>query len=123
MAGLFDSNLAPARHGYAEQKCDKQARERSLAGNRADRSKRLSRLPGGCNGLAQPVDRGLKCGGDVGDGARNIGRGIDGAFRHAGLERRFGYFDVHCRYSLIELDLGIVRDEAATFGYPRARSF
>ena len=25
-----------------------------------------------------------------------------------------------CRYSLIELDLGIVRDEAATFGYPRA---
>jgi hypothetical protein len=31
--------------------------------------------------------------------------------------------DIHCRYSLIELDLGIVRDEAATFGYPRARSF
>jgi hypothetical protein len=28
-----------------------------------------------------------------------------------------------CRYSLIELDLGMVRDEAATFGYPRARSF
>jgi hypothetical protein len=93
MAALLDSSLAAARHRYAEQKCDKQARERSFAGNRADRSKRLSRLPGGCNGLAQPVDRGLKCGGDVGDGARNIGRGIDGAFRHAGLKCRLGCFD------------------------------
>ena len=69
------------------------------------------------------LNRGLKACGDFHDRARYIGCRIDGAFRHAGLERRFGYFDVHCRYSLIELDLGIVRDEAATFGYPRARSF
>jgi hypothetical protein len=95
MAALLDSSLTPARYCHAEQKCDEQARERGFAGNRAEGGERLSRPPGGCDSIAQPLDRGLKGGGDVADGARNIGRRIDGAVRHAGLEWRLGCFDAH----------------------------
>ena len=89
---LISSALATARDRHTEQKCDRQACKGSFAGDRADRSEGLSRLPGGCDDFAQPIDRGLKCGGDLGDGARNIGRGINGAFRHAGLEGRLKWF-------------------------------
>src|SRR6266704_2517847 len=87
--------LAPSRYRDAEQECDKQTRERSFPGNGADGRKRLSWLARRGNGLAQSVDRGAQRGGDFRDRARQIGCGIDGAFRHAGLGCRFGCFDFH----------------------------
>jgi hypothetical protein len=53
---------------------------------------------------------------DFRDRARHVGCSIDSAFRHAGLR----CFDVHDS-SLSRLSLK--RDETATFGYPRVRSF
>jgi hypothetical protein len=47
-----DTGLAPARHRYAEQECDKQACERRFPGNGADGGERLSRLARGCDRLA-----------------------------------------------------------------------
>jgi hypothetical protein len=48
----FRINLAPTRHRYAEQKRDKQARERRFPGNGADGRERLSWLARGHDGLA-----------------------------------------------------------------------
>jgi hypothetical protein len=44
--------LAPPRYRNAEQKCDKQARERRFPGNGADGRERLSWLPRSRNGVA-----------------------------------------------------------------------
>jgi hypothetical protein len=77
--------LASACHRHAEQECDKQARERGFPRNGADRGKRLSRLPRGCDRLAQSLDGGLKACGNFRDRARYICGGIDRAFRHTGL--------------------------------------
>ena len=87
--------LAPSRHGNAEQERDKQARQRCFPGNGADGGEWLSRLPRGCNRLAEPLDRGLKAGGKLRDRARHVSGGIDGAFRHTGLQCWFGGFYVH----------------------------
>ena len=46
------TDLAPARHRDAKQKCDKQARERRFAGNGADGGEWLARLPRVCDRLA-----------------------------------------------------------------------
>jgi hypothetical protein len=81
----------PPGYGHAKQECDKQARQRSFAGNGADDGERLAGPPRGRDRGAQPIDRGLECGRGLRDGARHIGRGIDGAFGHAGL----GCFDIH----------------------------
>ena len=70
------------------------------------------------DGFAEPVDRGLQAGGDFRQRARHVGCGVDGALGHAGLKRRFGVskFTVFMPSSLRSRC-----DEAATFGYPRAR--
>jgi hypothetical protein len=112
----FRINLAPARKRYAEQERDQQACQRRLPRDGANGRKRLAGQSRVRNGTAQPVDRSLQCSRDFRDRARHVGCSIDSAFRHAGLR----CFDVHDS-SLSRLSLK--RDETATFGYPRVRSF
>jgi hypothetical protein len=110
--------LSPAHHRDAEQKRDEQAGERCFAGNGADGRERFSGLPRRLDRQAQAFDRSLQRRGDLRDGARAVSRGIGGAFRHAGL--RFGLRCFHVRQYLL-FEIASECDEAATFGYPRAR--
>jgi hypothetical protein len=114
------ASLAAARHRDTEQEGHKQARERCFAGNGADGGQRLSGLPRGSDGLAEPIHRGLQRRGDFSDGVGHIGGGIDGALRHAGLGNRLRCFGAHVPFPSRGADR--CNDEAATFGYPRVRS-
>jgi hypothetical protein len=83
----------PACHSDAEQERNEKAREWRLPGDCADGGERLARLPRRCNRLTEAIDCSLKRCRHIRDRAGYIGRGIDRAFRHVGLQWCFG---AHC---------------------------
>ena len=93
--GKSGTELAPARDGDPEQERHEQARERRFPGDGADGRERLSRPPRSGDGVAQAVDRGPKRRCDVGEGARHIGGGIDGALGDTRLRRHLRGFNAH----------------------------
>ena len=94
--GGIRCTLAPARHRDTEQEGHQQARQRGFPGDGADGGEWFAALLRGRNGQAQPVNGGLKGGGNICKGARHLSRRVDGAFGHAGLRGRLRCFDIQC---------------------------
>lgn len=107
---------ASARQHDSKQECHKQALQRRLPGHRAQPGDRLSRLFGIRDCLPQPVNRNLECGADFLEGARDVGRTVYRALGNAG-RWYLRWFGAHAHAPSVQ------GNGAATFGYPRVRSF
>lgn len=86
---------APPRQTDAKQERNEQAGQRRFAGNGAQSGDRLPRTLGPRQCKLQPIERDSERRSDVLNSARHVGRGVDGAFGHAGRGLGLRRLEVH----------------------------